>query len=104
MKLKGEPKQLVINTRKRGGQKKMYRFNENGVLEIPNRDKDLCKRMARRFEVIDEKKQVKDKQKSETKETDKKIYRCKKCGFTTDNMGKLLAHYKEEHPKNGGKK
>jgi hypothetical protein len=28
-----------------------------------------------------------------------KLKRCKKCDFTCDNQGELLAHYRESHPK-----
>jgi hypothetical protein len=28
-----------------------------------------------------------------------KMFKCKKCDFETDNMGKLLAHMRAEHPK-----
>lgn len=35
-------------------------------------------------------------------ETDKeiKVMHCKKCDFTTDNNGAMMAHYRKEHPKN----
>ena len=33
------------------------------------------------------------------KEEKKKLYKCKKCDFTTENMGELLAHYRAIHPK-----
>ena len=29
----------------------------------------------------------------------KKVYKCKKCDYTTENMGELLAHYRGVHPK-----
>jgi hypothetical protein len=28
-------------------------------------------------------------------------FKCKKCGFTTDNKGELMAHYRKDHPKGG---
>lgn len=30
-----------------------------------------------------------------------KLMHCKKCDFTTDNNGALMAHYRKEHPKKG---
>lgn len=39
--------------------------------------------------------------KKETKLPADRFYNCKKCDFKTESKGKLLAHYRVEHPKEG---
>ena len=65
-------------------------FDENGFYETdnPNKIKYLTTK-ATRVKVVKEPKE----------EPKEKVYACKKCKFTTTNMGELLAHYRAEHPK-----
>ena len=72
-------------------------FDDNGFYETdnPNKIKYLTTK-ATRVKVVDE---PKDEPKDEPEE---KVYTCKKCKFTTTNMGELLAHYRAEHPKKEG--
>ena len=65
-------------------------FDDNGFYETdnPNKIKYLTTK-ATRVKVVEE-------PKDEPKE---KVYTCKKCKFTTTNMGELLAHYRIDHPK-----
>ncbi len=74
-------------------------FDENGFFETDN--PKLIKRLqkSRKIkQVIEEKPQEAPKEVPK-KETAEKVYTCKKCKFTTTNMGELLAHYRIDHPK-----
>jgi hypothetical protein len=42
-------------------------------------------------------KPVEDEKKEAIEE--KKMHKCKKCDFETENSGLLMAHYRKEHPK-----
>jgi hypothetical protein len=84
MKFYGEPNQLV-NTRKynhRSGkveQKTLFCFDKNGEYETDNQD--IIEKLKTHFKH------------------DENVFKCSKCGFETDSKGKLLAHYRSEHPK-----
>lgn len=69
-------------------------FDDNGFYETdnPNKIKYLTTK-ATSVKVVDEPKE------EPKKETAEKVYACKKCKFTTTNMGELLAHYRIDHPK-----
>jgi hypothetical protein len=69
--------------------KKGFYFDENGLYETEN--EILCKLLAQNFETIEE------KQEAKVEETPKK--HCKKCEFTCENQGDLLAHYRTTHKK-----
>ena len=78
---------------------KICTFDENGFFETDN--PKLIKRLqkSRKIkQVLEEKPQEAPKDEPK-KETAEKVYKCKKCKFTTTNMGELLAHYRIDHPK-----
>jgi hypothetical protein len=82
MKFKGEPNLLIRVSNPYPGEASMFRFNEKGEYETEH--PMTIKRMQARFTEIKE-------------ETPQK--HCKKCEFTCDTQGELLAHYKTAHPK-----
>lgn len=85
MIFKGEPNHYVRFSNKaviRMTGKKGFYFDESGRYETMN--ELLCKVLKQHFEVEEE---------------EKKTKHCKKCDFTCDNQGELLAHYREMHPK-----
>ena len=68
---------------------KFIRFDANGEYDTEN--PRLVARLKKRFEC---------EEPIEEKKADV-VYNCRKCDFTTDNRGYLLAHYRESHPKEG---
>lgn len=100
MRYKGEPGLLVINSKKRPGQKKFYRFSEEGFLDVPDSDKQLNDRLKARFEQMETPvEEVPEPTKNVEESGTKSLRRCKKCDFTTESQGELLAHYRDKHPK-----
>lgn len=90
MKFKGQANLYVkINNKyvQRVTGKKGFYFDDKGEFETDN--EVLIKVIGQNFETIEE--------------TEKEEYHCKKCNFTTDNKGKLMAHYREYHPKGDDK-
>lgn len=88
MKFYGTPNMLVKTKAKRPFtgiiyMKPLFRFDENG--EFETEDKELIKKLKKRFKYDEVNKAPK---------VDKKTYKCKKCDFETDNKGVLLAHYR----------
>jgi len=84
MKFLGEPNMLIRMNYRHGllsYWKTVGRFDKDGVFETD--DEKIIKRMQRNFPV------------SESKE----LRHCKKCDFTCENQGELLAHYRTAHPK-----
>ena len=69
----GEPNLLVRLTRPIG-KMKHFRFNAEGQFNTEN--ERLIKRLQHKFTVLNS-------------------FQCKKCDFTTDNKGLLMAHYRE---------
>lgn len=63
--------------------KLIFKFDKNGLFETT--DDKIIKFMK--------------KQKPNIKCEELKQYNCKKCDFTSDNMGLLLAHYRKIHSK-----
>lgn len=101
MKFKGTPGMLVHDTKPRRRHRKNYRFDNDGFLEVDDRYKDLCIRLATKFEVVE----VKDDAEKETEKTEEaKVLKCKKCEYETTNKGELMAHYRKVHPKKKGDK
>lgn len=94
MKFKGTPNQLVRFQTKnlRNGRKTGVRFDADGFYETEH--PRLIKALSRKFEIVDE---IKKEVKQEKVKEEVKVYSCKKCDFTTDNRGKLMAHYRKEH-------
>ena len=86
--------------------RKVFQFDNNG--EFETEDKSIiefmrkykghikCENNAIVSEKIEVKEEVEEKEeiKQEIKE-----YKCKKCDYTTDNKGLLLAHYRQSHKK-----
>lgn len=64
------------------GNVRHFRFNEEGKYSTENTR--LIARISRKFEEVKE-----------------ESHSCKKCDFTTDNKGLLMAHYRQDHPKEG---
>ena len=73
---------------------KICTFDENGFFETDN--PKLIKRLQKSRKI---KQVTEEKPKTKPEEEKEKVYKCKKCKFTTTNMGELLAHYRNEHPK-----
>ena len=80
---------------------KICTFDENGFFETDN--PKLIKRLqkSRKIKQVTEEKPQGAPKDEPKKETAEKVYKCKKCGYTTTNMGELLAHYRTKHPKEG---
>jgi len=75
-------------------------FDENG--EYVTLDLMLAKRMKPHFENKEIELIEKGTEKPEKEpEQELKEFHCKKCDFVTDNRGSLMAHYRENHPKEG---
>lgn len=92
MKFKGEPNLTVRINKPFPGEVKSFQFDEDGFYET-NHPMTTKRLKAIYEEVIEEV----EKEDSETKP----LKHCKKCDFTCDNQGELLAHYREVHPKEG---
>lgn len=58
---------------------KGFYFDDKGEYETEN--EVMIKVLSQNFETVEE------------------LNACKKCDFTTDNKGLLMAHYRQEHPK-----
>jgi hypothetical protein len=83
MKIIGEPN-LIVNITKRNNRKKLpkkIQFDSEGIYLTD--DERLIKVLSQRFKV------------------EKQEFKCKKCDFVSDNMGDLLVHYRQAHPKGG---
>jgi hypothetical protein len=106
MKFYGEPNSLVkINSKtiRRSAKIKGFRFDKNGEYETDN--EFMIRAMKRKFkyeEVLwgmdNEVPFIKIENNADTGE-EIKLKHCKKCDFTCENMGDLLAHYRTAHPK-----
>lgn len=108
---KGEPG-LLVRFNPPIGNIQHVRFDENG--EFTTGNERIIKRFMHRFDSVPVKDQDEEQQntpeivnnqfgESIGEETapasEVKTHKCKKCDFETDNRGKLMAHYKEAHPK-----
>ena len=97
MRFKAEPNlyvRLSLPLQRALAGKKGFYFDSNGIFEteIPV----LVKALSRQFEI--------DSSEIENKVVSTEaIRRCKKCDFTCDNQGELLAHYRKNHPKKEAK-
>jgi len=96
MRFKAEPNLYVrfsLPLQRALGKKGFY-FDAEGRFEteIPV----LVKALSRQFEIDS------DEIENKVDSTDA-IRRCKKCDFTCDNQGELLAHYRKNHPKKEAK-
>ena len=117
MKYFGQPGMSVIDYEKL---KTVFRFDENG--EYETRDEKLIKWMKKNKNFIrcEDTGPTGDTGPAEPTEPTEPTgptgdteptgdgkpasvpkFRCKKCGFETDNRGALLAHYRKAHPKEG---
>lgn len=94
MIFKGEPNLFVRFSNKtviRVTGKKGFYFNDKGEYETNN--DLLCRVLKQHFEQT-ENSVTDDKPPEELN-----VKHCKKCEFTCENQGQLLAHYREVHPK-----
>lgn len=107
MKFYGEPNMGVFEiVRKKNGMRKVkrelvFRFDDNG--EFVTDDESLIKRLMHRFaheEGSTAEVAVEKVEETEVK-PEVKLRKCKKCDFTCENQGELLAHYRNKHPKEG---
>lgn len=97
MRFKAEPNLYVrfsLPLQRALGGKKGFYFDAEGRFEteIPV----LIKALSRQFEIDS------DEIENKVDSTDA-IRRCKKCDYTCDNQGDLLAHYRKQHPKKEAK-
>lgn len=84
MKFYSEPNELVRTRIKINNEfklKTVCQFDNNG--EFETEDETLIEKLKPHFKY------------------ENNSFKCKKCEFETDNNGKLLAHYRKEHPKEG---
>lgn len=89
MKFLGTPNSLIrMNIRKNMLflNKPIGRFDNNGIFETDNIK--IIDRMKGKFQVYEDIPAI-----SNT------LKHCKKCDFTCENQGELLAHYRAIHPK-----
>lgn len=91
MKFYGNPNETIIERKynqftKKQLNKKLFVFDNNG--EFQTEDIKLIEKLKQHF-----------KYENNAIESDK-IFKCKKCDFTTNNQGELLAHYRQ-HKKEG---
>jgi hypothetical protein len=73
---------------------KICTFDKDGFFETDN--PKLIKRLQKSRKI---KQVTEEKPETKPEEAKEKVYKCKKCKFTTTNMGELLAHYRNDHPK-----
>lgn len=103
MKFYAEPNLHVRFTDKHRRMFKAIGFSFNDKGEYETDDPLLTKLLAQRFrhENNTESAQIKPENTVQPSETidEPKTRHCKKCDFTCDNQGDLLAHYRKEHPK-----
>lgn len=94
MVFKGLPNQYVRFSNKtviRVTGKKGFYFDEKGLYQTDN--DLLCRVLKQHFEVA-------ENNAPGDKPTEAlNVKYCKKCEFTCENQGQLLAHYREAHPK-----
>jgi hypothetical protein len=88
--------------------KVMFRFDTKG--EFITDDPEIIKRALGFFDYIEMKAEPVGGKVAKTFNTpaltittinQEEKKHCKKCNFTCDNQGELLAHYREIHPKEG---
>lgn len=92
MKFKAEPNLYVRLSSKivqRVTGLKGFSFDSNGEYETEN--PTLIRQLEQNFPVVEPEKPV------ET--TSEPLKKCKKCDFTCDNQGELLAHHRTAHKK-----
>lgn len=95
----GQPNMMVKERKKKyfNGEimyKPLFRFDEKGEYITDN--EQLIEKLKSRFEHTEFESNAPGDKPTE----DKKILKCKKCDFETDNQGTLMHHYKE-HKKEG---
>lgn len=100
MKFYAEPNLYVRFTERhsRMFHKKGFYFDEHGEFETEH--PSLVKLLKLHFKYGDEPKNavIETENNADTGEIIK-LKHCKKCDFTCENMGDLLAHYRKEHAK-----
>lgn len=93
MKFYGQPNLYVriSNRYKHLFSFKGFYFNDKGEFETAN--ERLIKLLKQQFKY-----EIETENNADTSE-DIKTRHCKKCDFTCENQGELLAHYRKEHSK-----
>jgi hypothetical protein len=99
MKFQGKPNLTIVDYKRLVA---ICTFDENGFFETddPNKIKYLTTKTTS-AKVVEEQPKVTPKEEKPQEVPAEKVYKCKKCGYTTTNMGELLAHYRTKHPKEG---
>lgn len=97
MKFQGKPNLTIVDYKRLVA---ICTFDENGFFETddPNKIKYLTTKTTS-AKVVEEQSKVTPKEEKPQEVPGEKVYTCKKCKFTTTNMGELLAHYRIDHPK-----
>ena len=95
----GQPNMLIKERKKKffNGEtlyKPVFRFDKNG--EYITDDERLINKLKSRFTYTE----MESNAPGDNPTEEKKILKCKKCDFETDNQGTLMRHYKE-HKKEG---
>lgn len=83
MKVYGQPLEVVNTWQRHGAKRKLvvlFQFDENGEHEIDEKrlDSDMLDRIKQNFKTGE-------------------LKHCKKCDYTCENQGDLLAHYRTKH-------
>lgn len=95
------PNLHIVRQRTRGNGTEGYllcKFDEKGELET--NDSEVIRQLRNIYRHDEPEEEInKEKNVTDDKPTEEKVYQCKKCDFTTDNKGYLMAHYREQHKK-----
>lgn len=87
MKFKGKPFLYIVHKNEKSGRPfNVGRFDENGIIDVPDK---YVKLMRRRFKEAD------NIEIAEIVEA----YACKKCGRVFEKKTDLMTHYRIDHPK-----
>lgn len=97
----GTPNMLVVLNPPIGNIKRL-RFDANG--EITTENERVIKRFHHKYDSKPSEKEIEQAVEelddgSADIFTEHASHNCKKCEFTTDNKGLLMAHYRSDHPK-----
>lgn len=87
MKYKYEPNVYIVDYEKL---KNMFTFDNNG--EFETEDPKLIEWIRKNKPFLNP---IDEPEKPQEAEQEKKMMKCKKCNYETENKGELLAHYRE---------
>lgn len=98
----GTPDMLVRLNKAQNRRLKFFRFDSEGRYQTDN--ERLIKVLKTKFkhDPVDKESVINIVKPDEENRTSEIILKhCKKCEFTCENQGDLLAHYRSAHPKKG---